>query len=686
MKVASFILLLPLIFFSTAASADVPAVMSYQGILTNLVGVALDTTVAMTFSIYNDSTGGSPIWIETQASVEVVRGIFNVLLGRVNPLTDVVFGSSSRWLGVQVGADPELAPRQRIAAAGYAFQAAEADTASFARNAVGGTDSDWTIAGSDMYAGVPGYVGIGTSSPTAKLDIRGPGPDDGVVFRIGNSDESHRIQIYGGRENDPNPYIQWKDGDPLRFSTDAGGWSEKVRFTSDGRIGLGTENPLGKLHVRGGKIYISDAGDSTGLQLAASWIGDHYDGLLRIRSGGDAVVFDDADKIGIGTVSPEKTLHVSSETSSFGMVMLENSLTGDNEATISFKEGSDAGGADLWVAGVGGWGNTNDFVIGRGASKVLITPAGLVGIGTTSPLELLHLYGTDNPTMRVEAPAAATPELSLKRGTESYSVFMSSGNDLSFFKDGTNVIFTDDGKVGIGTTSPSQLLEIEGTGPRILVQATAGNPEFNIQASGQTTWAMYQHSVEGDLRFYQAGDRLTIENSTGNVGIGTVSPSEKLTVRGNLRLESPGTGLPIVELGEGLDYAEGFDVADAQDIAPGCVLVIDPEQPGRLRLCDMPYDGKVAGIVAGGKGRGSGIRLGGGQFDFDVALAGRVYCNVDATYGAVLPGDLLTTSPTPGYAMVVQDRNNAQGAVLGKAMEELEVGRKGQILVLVALQ
>jgi len=81
-----------------------------------------------------------------------------------------------------------------------------------------------------------------------------------------------------------------------------------------------------------------------------------------------------------------------------------------------------------------------------------------------------------------------------------------------------------------------------------------------------------------------------------------------------------------------------------------------------------------------------GVKLGSNEFDFDVALAGRVYCNVDASYGEVNPGDLLTTSPSSGYAMVVKDHKKAQGAILGKAMEKLSKGEKGQILVLVTLQ
>ncbi len=143
----------------------------------------------------------------------------------------------------------------------------------------------------------------------------------------------------------------------------------------------------------------------------------------------------------------------------------------------------------------------------------------------------------------------------------------------------------------------------------------------------------------------------------------------------------------VIALGKGLDYAEGFDVTGGKDAAcPGCVLVIDPAAPGNLTPCTEAYDCKVAGIVAGANGLGSGVRLGTGQFDHDVALAGRVYCNVIAADEDIQPGDMLTTSSTPGYAMKVKDRSRAHGAVLGKAMEPMAKGEKGQILVLVTLQ
>jgi len=156
--------------------------------------------------------------------------------------------------------------------------------------------------------------------------------------------------------------------------------------------------------------------------------------------------------------------------------------------------------------------------------------------------------------------------------------------------------------------------------------------------------------------------------------------------KGNIEVRSLSTDAVIIELGEGLDYAEGFAMTDNTEIAPGTVVSIDPDHPGKLAMCNQAYDQKVAGIVAGARGLGSGVRLGVDTFDCDVALAGRVFCNVDATEQEVRPGDLLTTSTEPGYAMVAMDPTRAAGAILGKAMEPLQKGNKGQILVLVSLQ
>jgi hypothetical protein len=134
------------------------------------------------------------------------------------------------------------------------------------------------------------------------------------------------------------------------------------------------------------------------------------------------------------------------------------------------------------------------------------------------------------------------------------------------------------------------------------------------------------------------------------------------------------------------DCAEDFDVAGQPEIGPGTVMVIDQE--GALRQGSEAYDKKVAGVVSGGGDFKPGIVLGKQTSQarrMPIALVGRVYCKVDASYSPIEVGDLLTTSPTAGHAMKVTDPLMAIGSVIGKALRGLEKGQ-GLIPILVALQ
>jgi hypothetical protein len=139
----------------------------------------------------------------------------------------------------------------------------------------------------------------------------------------------------------------------------------------------------------------------------------------------------------------------------------------------------------------------------------------------------------------------------------------------------------------------------------------------------------------------------------------------------------------------GADLAEPFPISiTGEEIPKGTVVIIDDENPGHLKVSERSYDQRVAGVLSGAGGVTPGVRLQqsgvleGGQ---NVALTGRVYVRADAGQGAIRPGDLLTTSDTPGHAMKVRDHSRAQGAILGKAMTGLTEG-KGLVLVLVTLQ
>lgn len=135
-------------------SSSVPGIIFYQGRITD-TGGPLDTTVDITFKLYDILTGGTPIWSETHSSVQVTDGLFTVLLGSVdmsgNHLPDSEFINANLYLGIQIGTSSEISPRTTMASAPYAIHAATADVAS----AISGSQSDWFVGGdlNDLYNG-----------------------------------------------------------------------------------------------------------------------------------------------------------------------------------------------------------------------------------------------------------------------------------------------------------------------------------------------------------------------------------------------------------------------------------------------------------------------------------------------------------------------------------------------------
>lgn len=174
--------------------------------------------------------------------------------------------------------------------------------------------------------------------------------------------------------------------------------------------------------------------------------------------------------------------------------------------------------------------------------------------------------------------------------------------------------------------------------------------------------------------------------NTGNLTVagnhtvnGSVAVSGSQTVKGSVTV----TG-DIVLANQ--DCAEDFDLKLSANADPGTVMVLD--EAGLLQASQEAYDRKVAGVVTGAGEYKPGITLGRRERSgraAAIALVGKVFCKVDAKYGAVNVGDLLTTSPTPGCAMKAQDQAKAFGATVGKALRPLSAGQ-GLIPILVALQ
>lgn len=180
-----------------------------------------------------------------------------------------------------------------------------------------------------------------------------------------------------------------------------------------------------------------------------------------------------------------------------------------------------------------------------------------------------------------------------------------------------------------------------------------GRSTHNTGISGESTNGVGVHGKGGNLAGLFEGD----VSVTGNILLGNA------------------------------DCAEDFAIAGVEPIEPGTVMVLDDN--GDLQPGSQPYDRRVAGVISGAGSFAPGIVLDkqpdSTQNRQPVALMGKVYCKVDAQYGAVLVGDLLTTSATPGHAMKAGDLLQAFGAVIGKALKPLAEGKQ-LIPVLITLQ
>lgn len=232
-----------------------------------------------------------------------------------------------------------------------------------------------------------------------------------------------------------------------------------------------------------------------------------------------------------------------------------------------------------------------------------------------------------------------------------------SGNALSASSsDGLAGLFY--GAVQINYASPFSKPQLHLKDP-----ANNGFSRLRMQTGTRPFWDI---AVGGDnsLRFY----------ADGNGDVVTLQTNGQLFVK-------------VLTITGGADIVEPFQMSEPE-LSPGAVVVIDEANPGKLKLSSAPYDRRVAGVISGAGGVRPGLCLrqeGRVEGDQPVALTGRVYVQADTVNGPIQPGDLLTTSLTPGRAMKVTDHARAQGAILGKAMTGLAAG-EGLVLVLVSLQ
>jgi len=222
-----FLMIIFCIIVASSAWAQVPQLVTYQGLLTDTSGSPITDLVSMEFSIYDDSSGGNLIWSETHSSVSVLNGYFTVLLGGINPLGDSVFTESDRYLGIAVDGDPETQPRARISAAPYA------NNAGSVINASGGS-----------------VLLVGSAADSVQID-----PFSGHAFRMTDSSGEERMAINAHDEEGPTLTIKNPNG---RYITLSSGDSTICIYGMDGnmRVKIGME--AGSRIDGGGAVSVYD--------------------------------------------------------------------------------------------------------------------------------------------------------------------------------------------------------------------------------------------------------------------------------------------------------------------------------------------------------------------------------------------------------------------------------------------
>jgi hypothetical protein len=413
-----------------------------------------------------------------------------------------------------------------------------------------------------------GNVGIGTTTPGAKLEILNVSPSDvfSAQLKLTSSETTGAVDTGGalaftgnnGIGNSVWAYIRGMKANSivsnndsyLSFATRAAGGipTEKMRITSAGNVGIGTTSPGAKLdvlvggtnHIQLGASALGSTGDYIGglyyssnkLLMESFLVGTGYQDILLSPNGGN---------VGIGTTSPDEILSIQSTGADTRLQIISDNT---RSSTIFFGDPDDRN------IGLIEYDNNGDYMrfFSNAAERMRITSIGNVGIGTTSPGTVhgvsygttkLHIDGgTDRGQLVVEGDALAAIILSDNGATVNQRVFQTSVNGGDYqikplndngtsTAQGAAITVLHGGNVGIGTTSPDSTLTVKATVDNRLGgigwKSTDGTNEWTIDAPNA-----------GNFRIYKGSTAIARFDSSGNFGIGTTSPSQKLEVDGQV--------------------------------------------------------------------------------------------------------------------------------------------------------
>jgi hypothetical protein len=477
-------------------------------------------------------------------------------------------------------------------------------------------DRSWTIASGVSGSGTTNYVpkftgssaignslifdngtnvGIGTASPGAKLDVVG-----NIANRIGNSYYTYTDNYGFGTPDSSGLQIFAGTSDSIRFGRRTSGttFTERMRIDSDnGNVGIGTSSPTQKLDVNGNAVVLGflQAGDASILGapsyglIPTAIIGKSPAGVLDIRNTNGTV--NAGDTAGIIQFSVK-----GDATPGYTVARI------DVSTQINTTTGNSGGGNMKFLTSGGG---TGAFP----TERMRITNTGNVGIGTSSPAQKLDVTGNISTTGSTIYSDGGGNVMLAGRDFDFYGVANSDGglfvygnNKLHLSTNSVRRLSVDgSGNVGIGTTSPIDKLTVSG---RVNVLGTSQNSIWlNQSAGGSSNGYIVGRSFSSDdaQNFFiydalAAAFRLNI-TSTGNVGIGTTSPSVLLdlfkatypvlqissgTVTGNIGID---TASNFVNVGASSNHPLAFSTNNTERMritSGGNVYIGTTSAPGIL--------------------------------------------------------------------------------------------------------